>query len=125
MGNTAVSRFLGPCLASLPTVREFNRYSTTSSIKYGTTDDRPTVTVHGQESDSHCEFQIVDHGPGIPADLRDRVFLPFERLASDKEGTGIGLAIVEKIVDNEGGSVAIEETPGGGVTFRVTLPKPQ
>jgi signal transduction histidine kinase len=62
----------------------------------------------------------VDHGPGVPAELRERVFDPY--VTTKSEGTGLGLALVRQTVETHGGKVRISETPGGGATFEVTLP---
>ena len=68
-------------------------------------------------------FQVVDHGPGIAAADRQRIFQRFERVASatNVDGIGLGLFIVRAIVDAHEGSIEVDETPGGGSTFRVTL----
>jgi signal transduction histidine kinase len=69
-----------------------------------------------------AEIRIVDHGPGIPADLRSRLFDPY--VTGGKEGgTGLGLALVRQTVESHGGHVHLEDTPGGGATFVVTLPR--
>ncbi len=74
-------------------------------------------------------LEITDHGPGVPDALKERMFEPFERLdASRREarttgtGVGLGLAVVKGFLDTMGGSVAAVDTPGGGLTIRVTLP---
>jgi two-component system, OmpR family, sensor histidine kinase KdpD len=74
-------------------------------------------------------LEITDHGPGVPDALKERMFEPFERLdASRREarttgnGVGLGLAVVKGFLDTMGGSVAAADTPGGGLTIRVTLP---
>jgi two-component system sensor histidine kinase KdpD len=74
-------------------------------------------------------LEITDHGPGVPDPLKERMFEPFERLdASRREaringnGVGLGLAVVKGFLDTMGGSVAAVDTPGGGLTIRVTLP---
>jgi signal transduction histidine kinase len=67
---------------------------------------------------------VADHGIGIPPEQRDQVFQMFHRLhgLDAYEGAGMGLAIVERIVDHHGGRVRVEATPGGGATFLLTLP---
>jgi two-component system OmpR family sensor kinase len=68
---------------------------------------------------------VIDHGIGIEALERERVFEPFYRTAEgarSAEGSGLGLAIARRLVDALDGEVAAEPTPGGGTTFRVTLP---
>lgn len=64
---------------------------------------------------------IADHGPGVSAALRARIFEPY---VTDKvEGTGLGLAIVKQAIDLHQGTVEVSETPGGGATFIVRLPR--
>jgi signal transduction histidine kinase len=71
---------------------------------------------------------VNDHGPGVPAKYRERIFEPFFRLpgASERDGgVGLGLALVKSIVQRHGGSVRCTARPGGGARFEVSLPKKQ
>lgn len=70
------------------------------------------------------ELRVVDHGPGVPAELREAVFEEFVRAEprAEVEGTGLGLAIVRSLVRAQDGSVWCEDTPGGGATFVVRFP---
>jgi two-component system, OmpR family, sensor histidine kinase KdpD len=84
----------------------------------------PVQVVAGQDGD-RVELRVVDHGPGIPAPERERVFDQFYRLKGGggrPEGTGMGLAICRGIVQAHGGALRVETTPGGGATFVLTLP---
>ncbi|PJJ73012.1 two-component system OmpR family sensor kinase [Diaminobutyricimonas aerilata] len=69
---------------------------------------------------------VIDHGPGIPPQLREKIFQRFWRADSSRTretgGSGLGLAIVSAIVRSHNGVVEVDETPGGGATFRVLLP---
>lgn len=69
---------------------------------------------------------IIDHGEGIPEPIRDKIFQRFWRADNSRTretgGSGLGLAIVSSIVATHGGSVSVDETPGGGATFVVHLP---
>jgi two-component system OmpR family sensor kinase len=73
-----------------------------------------------------ARFEIVDHGDGIPEQIREKIFGRFWRADTSRNretgGSGLGLAIVKSIVDAHGGRVEVRETPGGGATFRVDLP---
>jgi signal transduction histidine kinase len=63
---------------------------------------------------------VNDNGPGIAPELRDRVFKPF--FTSKRNGTGLGLALVQRVVQAHHGTVAVESDVGRGTTFRVELP---
>jgi signal transduction histidine kinase len=63
---------------------------------------------------------IADHGPGIPDDLRLRVFEPYFTTKAD--GTGLGLALVRQTLEAHRGTIAVSETPGGGATFAIVFP---
>jgi nitrogen-specific signal transduction histidine kinase len=70
---------------------------------------KPTVVV-----------DVTDDGPGVPAELTDRIFNPF--VTTKPQGSGLGLAIVRKIVDAHDGRIDLSSRPGAGTRFRVTLP---
>jgi two-component system, OmpR family, sensor histidine kinase KdpD len=73
-------------------------------------------------------LEIVDHGPGVPDELKSAMFEPFQRLdsrgadPSGGAGVGLGLAVVKGFLDTMGGCVQAVDTPGGGLTMLVTLP---
>jgi two-component system, OmpR family, sensor histidine kinase KdpD len=70
------------------------------------------------------ELRVVDRGPGIPADLRDRIFVPFQRFGDtdNTTGVGLGLALSRGLTEAMAGSLEPDETPGGGLTMIVSLP---
>jgi two-component system OmpR family sensor kinase len=76
------------------------------------------------ESSPAAVLEVVDRGPGMPAEQAERVFERFYRAdpARGRGGTGLGLAIVAGLVEAHGGTVAVETAPGEGATFRVVLP---
>ncbi len=67
-------------------------------------------------------LNIIDNGPGVPAELRARIFEPFFTTKSPGAGTGIGLSLCLASIAAHSGSIAVEDTPGGGATFVVELP---
>jgi len=81
---------------------------------------RIDVTVRPAPAGAGLEVRLADHGPGVPAELKSRLFQPYFTTKTD--GTGLGLALVRQTVEAHGGTVGLEDTPGGGATFTVTLP---
>ena len=71
-------------------------------------------------NDGHVAFEVEDDGPGIPAELQERIFAPF--FTQREGGTGLGLALVQQIVQAHQGSVLVDSDPGHGARFRVELP---
>jgi two-component system OmpR family sensor kinase len=71
-------------------------------------------------------LEVIDQGEGIPKQLRSKIFERFYRSDNsrnrDTGGSGLGLAIVKGLVEGHGGTIVADETPGGGATFRITLP---
>jgi signal transduction histidine kinase len=65
---------------------------------------------------------IADHGPGIPEELRTRVFEPY--FTTKQDGTGLGLALVRQAIEAHNGTISVAETPGGGATFAIVLSTP-
>lgn len=84
------------------------------------------LAVGSDTSAGFATIAVIDHGEGIPAQLKEKIFDRFFRADSsrnrDTGGSGLGLAIVSSIVQNHGGRVDVLDTPGGGATFRVSLP---
>jgi len=79
----------------------------------GAIDVRVTGDVTG------CVVTIADHGPGIPEDLRPRIFEPY--FTTKQDGTGLGLALVRQTIDAHRGTISVDETPGGGATFTIVF----
>jgi two-component system sensor histidine kinase KdpD len=84
---------------------------------------RPVRVIAGQVGD-RVDLRVIDAGPGIPRDERDRVFRPFQRLGDNPNGSGVGLglAVAKGFVEAVGGDLTVEDTPGGGTTMVVSLP---
>ena len=90
--------------------------------------DRPAtgrIRIDGVVRKGTATFTVVDDGPGIPERFRERVFGMFQTLRprDEVEGSGMGLAIVKKLIDRQGGRISLEDGGGGrGLTVRFTWP---
>lgn len=83
------------------------------------------VALQLQRVGQQIEARVCDHGPGVPPDLRERIFDPFYRLpgASERDGgVGLGLALVKSIAHQHGGNVRCDSQLGGGACFVLSLP---
>jgi signal transduction histidine kinase len=78
--------------------------------------------IHGEEADFQ-RICVSDNGPGIPADVLPKLFRPF--FTTKARGTGLGLAVVQKIIVQHGGQVEVRNRADGGAEFIVTLPMPR
>ncbi|WP_254523141.1 ATP-binding protein [Natrinema caseinilyticum] len=114
---------------SLPTVdgdadqlRHVFQNLLSNAIRYSG-DDPPTIHVSAERTGSQRVISVRDEGIGMDTDEADRVFDVFQRLHSreDYEGSGIGLAVCERIVERHGGEIWVETAPGEGATVSFTL----
>jgi two-component system sensor histidine kinase KdpD len=82
------------------------------------------VELVARHRDHSVEILVVDHGPGVPDDLKARMFAPFERLGASPrgDGVGLGLTVAQGLAEAQGTTVTAQDTPGGGLTMVLTLP---
>jgi signal transduction histidine kinase len=80
------------------------------------------VCVTVSDERTHWKFTVADNGPGIAASQHQRIWTLFHT-SRPQEGTGIGLALVKRIVESQGGQVFVESIPGSGARFSVAWPK--
>ncbi|HSI91536.1 MAG TPA: ATP-binding protein [Adhaeribacter sp.] len=88
-----------------------------NAVKYN---DKPkgVVEIQARANDKVCLINVADNGPGVPEELRGKVFELFRKGHIDKEGSqGIGLAVVKKIIEDRGGHIMVEESELGGANF--------
>jgi len=79
------------------------------------------IDVNLQRTGERIEIRVRDNGPGIAEPVRDRLFDPFVSYGKEN-GTGMGLTVVQKIVQDHGGDVSVERTSSEGTTFRIRVP---
>jgi signal transduction histidine kinase len=95
-----------------------------NGIKFSRDGVAPRVAIGWERTPEGHRFSVQDNGIGIAHEQRGQVFEIFSRLKDkDVSGTGIGLAIVKRIVESHGGEVGVESTPGEGSTFWFTVPE--
>ena len=96
-----------------------------NALRYRKDNEPPKIHVTAEKKDGKWLFKVRDNGIGIDPRFHDQVFAVFKRLHADRgkyPGTGIGLAIVKRIIERHHGSVCVESKPGEGSTFCFTLP---
>ncbi len=99
-----------------------------NAFKYAGNQEAPTVEIgcDGFDEKGHAKIFVRDNGIGIPPQFHSRIFELFEKLDPLSQGTGVGLALVRRIVDAHGGSVSVSSLGDGtGATFTLTLPVPK
>jgi light-regulated signal transduction histidine kinase (bacteriophytochrome) len=95
-----------------------------NALKFTAPGEVPRLRVSGDVAGASGVLHVDDAGIGIEPEFRDRVFRMFQRLhvREDYSGTGIGLAVVQQVVELHDGSITVEDSPLGGARFRVALP---
>ncbi|MFF3655336.1 DUF4118 domain-containing protein [Streptomyces olivochromogenes] len=93
-----------------------------NAVKYSPSDER--VLVSASAMADRVEIRVVDRGPGVPDEAKGRIFEPFQRYGDAPRGAGVGLglAVARGFAESMGGTLAAEDTPGGGLTMVLTVP---
>lgn len=94
----------------------------TNAIKYRSPERKPIIRLSFEKEDKLLIIKISDNGLGIAKEHQDRVFQMFKRMHTQVEGTGIGLYLVKRIVENQGGSIVLDSEVDQGTTFTLNLP---
>jgi len=97
-----------------------------NAMRFTATDSPIELEISVDARTQRASIAVIDHGEGIPPQIREKIFQRFWRADSSRAretgGSGLGLAIVAAIIASHNGTVDVVETPGGGATFRVSLP---
>ncbi|MBI3111692.1 MAG: ATP-binding protein, partial [Ignavibacteriales bacterium] len=80
-----------------------------------------TIKLSTEASGANVIFKVSDNGSGIPKAFQDRVFEPFMKIVQEK-GVGLGLALAKRIVDMQGGTIAVQSEEGKGTAFTISMP---
>jgi len=116
---------LPPVRAHRSPLRQVFQNLIDNALKYTAQGVVPNITVSAIDKQDHWQFTIQDNGIGIDKEFLDKIFIIFQRLHNKDEfsGTGMGLAITKKIIENYGGKIWVESERGTGSTFCFTLLK--
>lgn len=119
-----VIELAGDCPAAMADPGLFERVLTnvvSNALRHSQPDSE--VSIEATSFDGAAVARIVDHGPGVLPEARDRMFSPFQRLGDERGGgLGLGLAVARGFMTAMHGVLAAEETPGGGLTVVLSLP---
>lgn len=91
----------------------------TNAVKYRSPDRLPEIIITTFQQNNYIVLHVTDNGLGFAPDLKEKVFAMFKRLHTHVEGTGIGLYMIKRMIENYGGSIDVDSTPGQGSTFKV------
>jgi signal transduction histidine kinase len=94
-----------------------------NAIKYRDNKRQLLISIRAYKEKGNFIFYIEDNGIGLPPHQLPKMFSMFKRFHSHVEGSGIGLYIIKRIVENHGGSISVESEEGKGSKFKVTLPQ--
>jgi len=115
---------LPPAQGDLGLLRQVMVNLVSNAVKYTANLPVAHLEIGGSAGAGMNTYWVKDDGAGFPMEYADKLFKVFQRLHSVKEfpGTGVGLALVQRIVHRHGGRIAAESAPGRGATFTFTLP---
>ncbi|RTQ50114.1 HAMP domain-containing protein [Hymenobacter gummosus] len=117
--------YLPVLLASRVELQQVFSNLISNALKYHHDPSQGLVRIGLRETTEEYTFTIADNGPGIAPEYHERVFVLFQTLTErdTMESTGVGLAIVKKIIERHGGTIRLESSEGAGATFTFTWPK--
>jgi light-regulated signal transduction histidine kinase (bacteriophytochrome) len=116
---------LHPAPADSALIRQVLVNFISNAIKYSANNPQPVIEIWSVETPIMVTYAVRDNGTGFDMQYVHKLFGVFQRLHTNEEfeGTGVGLAIVKRIIDKHGGTVSAEGRVGQGATFYFSLPK--
>jgi signal transduction histidine kinase len=90
-----------------------------NAIKYAIPDQTPVIRISTDKTDDYALLRVEDNGLGINDHQKAKLFTMFKRFHNHVDGTGVGLYIVKRIIENAGGRIEVESQPGQGSIFTV------
>ncbi len=121
---TATSTATRPVFADARRLHQVVLHLLTNAVKFSP--GGTTVDLAASDDGAMIAFEVADRGPGVPEDMWPRLFQPFQQidwpLTKGEEGTGLGLAVCRRLVEAQGGGIAVRSREGGGLVVRFTLP---
>jgi PAS domain S-box-containing protein len=107
------------------TIQQLLQNLLVNAIKFQHSERPPVIQLSGIDYGEHWLFEVKDNGIGIPGDMQERIFQLFKKIhyTPAHQGTGMGLAICKRIVEQHGGEIWVESVPGEGSSFYFTLKK--
>ncbi|MCK4680989.1 ATP-binding protein, partial [bacterium] len=82
--------------------------------------DGGRIEISTEQSGHMIVITVRDNGPGIPKEIMSKLFVPF--FTTRKAGSGLGMAVTRRIVENHGGGIGVDSAPGEGTTVRISIP---
>jgi PAS domain S-box-containing protein len=117
---------LPPCVCDPAQLEQAFANLLTNALKHGRGEQALHIELGGERRGEVVQYTVTDNGPGILPDHQDKIFELFHRLSPHtSEGDGLGLAIVQRVAERNGGTIRVESEPGRGARFVLTLPASQ
>ncbi len=122
--TVAISEELPPVVADAELLERVVANLVTNALTHARPTDHHPVRIEAGRVGSRVDLRVVDHGRGLPERDRHAMFEPFQRMGDGASGSGVGLglAVSKGFVDAMGGELTVDDTPGGGLTFTISLP---
>lgn len=109
----------------IPRIEEVVQNLIENSLKFFGSRVNPEITVNAEKSGNNVVITFTDNGIGIAPEYHEQIFGLFNKLDKNAEGTGVGLALIKRIVEVHGGEIRVESAEGEGAAFIFTLPLPE